>query len=127
MKYLLLLLCLLAGLTGCGEKKRVSEIMRLEGRMRILMHEPGRYTILAEMPNWEVKQYSFGRTCGLMVPVITYGLPAEQPVWVAYQVEQSGPHICNRLIEIHLHSVTEINGAGWDHGKQGKGQTTVVQ
>lgn len=126
MKYLLLLSCLLAGLTGCGEK-RVSEVMRLDGRMRILMHEPGRYTILAEMPNREVKQHSFGHTCGPMVPVITYGLPAEQPVWVEYQVEQRGPHICNRLIAIHLHSVTEINGAGWDHGKQGKGQTTVVQ
>lgn len=30
-------------------------------------------------------------------------------------------------LEIHLHSVKDINGAGWDLGKSGQGQTQVIE
>jgi hypothetical protein len=126
MRYLPLLLCFLAGLTGCGDcaKEQVPEVIRLEGQLRILMHEQGRYTIFEEMPNGLVRQHSFEICRDHKDPVITHGLPVKQPTWVEYQREQGG---CNRLIAIHLHSVSEINGAGWNHGKFGRGQTTVIE
>jgi len=30
-------------------------------------------------------------------------------------------------LEIHLHSVKNIEGTGWDHGKGGKGTTQVIE
>ena len=29
-------------------------------------------------------------------------------------------------LDIHIHNIQEINGAGWDHGKFGTGRTNII-
>lgn len=132
MKYLPWLLCLLVGLTGCcgvGEPDQVVETVRVKGKMRVMMHSTEHYTVFVELPDGKVAQHSFRESCLSANPEITHGLSPEQPMSIEYQVVKRAMHseTCDKLIAIHLHSVTEINGGGWDHGKQGKGQTNVIQ
>lgn len=108
-----------------------SEDMRLHGVSRVLMHEPGRYTILVEVPeNKKVNEYYFSRgsTCQKNFPEIFHDVPTDQAMWIQYRKWTNGrDQTCTELVAIHVHSGAEINGGGWNHGKFGRGQTTVVE
>lgn len=104
-----------------------SETKRLDGVTRVMMHEPWRYTFLME-DSGRITQRTIGQNpCG-NVPVLFQDVPTGHPMWVEYRTVRSGKtDVCDELITIHIHSVADINGAGWNHGKYGSGQTTVVE
>lgn len=105
-----------------------SEIKRLDGITRVLMHEPGRYTFLIEQDGGRVAQRTIGQMPCTNVPELFHDVPAGQPMWAEYHTRRSGKRdVCDALLTIHIHSVTDINGAGWNHGKFGSGQTTIVE
>jgi len=64
---------------------------------------------------------------------ITKDVPIEQSMWVSYEILHgsfSQPDPCLMKLEIHIHSVKsvkDIDGAGWNHGKFGNGETSVVE
>ncbi len=105
-----------------------TETKRMDGVSRVLMHEPSRYTFLMEKPDGTVAQYSFGQGCYGNIPETFHDVPVGQPMWIEYRTgNPDTDQAFDQLLSIHVHSVTDINGAGWNHGKFGRGQTTVVE
>jgi hypothetical protein len=54
-------------------------------------------------------------------------VPEGNSPWVYYEVtRQAGDEHYSRL-DIHVSSAAQIDGASWNHGKFGSGQTAVIQ
>jgi protein required for attachment to host cells len=58
-------------------------------------------------------------------PPITFiqDVPEGKSMW--FKGERGNHYYYN--MEFHIHSVQDINGANWNHGKQGRGQTHVIE
>jgi hypothetical protein len=54
-------------------------------------------------------------------------VPVGEPMYVKFTNEVVNYWEDRRYCEIHIHSENEINGAGWDHGKGGAGQISLVE
>lgn len=119
----LILTGLIFALTGCSGKPDTT----IHNVVRIMMHEPYRYTFL-------VKEGESTAIRALTVwitdrdserVVILADVPADGKMWVVLKDNNwSGGW---GSIEIHIHSEQDINGAGWNHGKGGSGNTEVVK
>ena len=113
---------------GC-EKEIVDPPKKIENVVRILMHEPNRYTFLYRTTLWQ----SLGeKTLSSYDISIFEDVLIDQSNWVQYSfIRQSSwdtPRLINCTeIQIHVHSAQDISGAGWDHGKSGRGSTTVIE
>ena len=61
-------------------------------------------------------------------PLIVDDVPAGRPMWALYH---AGDSSCvagaDDRYEIHVHSVRDVDGGGWNHGKGGNGQIEVVE
>lgn len=104
------------------------EVETLQGITRIMMHSPNKYTFFARrdsQPEQLMHIFTVQTTSGIS---IFDDVHPEEMCWIRFLRYDMGAnrHYLNKL-EIHLHSVKEINGAGWDHGKHGSGQTTVLE
>ncbi len=115
----------LALAAGCT---KYSDPYRVENVTRVLMHEPSRYTLLTALPDGRIEQHTYGGY-GLCYkpPDLYHDVPPDKPIWAELREANDGCTPCTYVASIHLHSVEEINGAGWNHGKFGNGQTTVVE
>ncbi len=114
-------------LQGCGDDPPVRPDERIDGVVRVFMHEPGRYTVLrrssaaSSIVEQQVPQLKYVADTAYVPDV-----PEDQPMWVS--VHYGGDHLSPIAhIVFHVHSVSDIGGAGWNHGKAGHGQTVVVQ
>lgn len=94
--------------------------------VRIFMHEKNHYTFYIQEPaKKEVQILSF-MTVYSSLPKIFTDVPAGELSWIRV----GAPFENSRYrwsLDIHIHSVSEINGGGWNHGKFGSGQTTVLE
>jgi len=48
-------------------------------------------------------------------------------MWVKYVMDRNWDLDCLQSLEIHVWSEADIEGGGWDHGKFGRGQTSVIK
>ncbi len=51
-------------------------------------------------------------------------LAADEPMWA--EVSDFIPGVGHR-INIHIHSVAHVSGGGWNRGKGGRGQTSIIE
>jgi hypothetical protein len=114
----------LLSLPGCWTQKDFS-VERYRNVERILMHEPNKYSFIFKYD--EAKEYSLVTVNVWGVPKIIPDVTNGEKCWV----EVGAPWVQNESfrisLTIHVHSAADINGAGWNHGKFGRGQTTVVE
>ena len=118
-------------LTGCTSgPKPPAEERKIENVVRVLMHQPKDYTIFSEPKNLDGPlDEERLRNCSKVH--IFLDVPADKPMFALVTldywdgIEEWKPYPAK--LELHLHSATDINGAGWNHGKHGSGTTTVVQ
>lgn len=119
--------------TGCGDPV-ASEPVRIDHVTRVLMHQPGDYTLLVTDPATKAVTLrtfydwctSTERGVGTTTQILA-DVPEGQALWAEQVTWQwSLGKTCNELKSIHLHSAQDIGGAGWNNGKFGSGQTTVV-
>lgn len=117
---------------GSGYHKASNEADRvvIHDVVRIFMHERGHYTFFCrEKGQSAIRIYTF--MCNVdkeSGEKIVEDVPPDRACWV--ETSNPDPEIGERFrrkLVIHLHSVREVNGAGWDHGKFGYGQTTVLE
>ena len=112
-----------------------AELTKVSGISRILMHEPGHYTFLVEHSSGKVGQLEIhtGNVAVTMlrdleldeptrIEILCRGrsckpLPKDFSTWRMYP----------STLTIHLSSTKDVDGAGWNHGKFGRGQTVVIQ
>src|SRR3989344_6882557 len=129
-------------LTGCSTNttEKVTPTT-VSGITRVFMHEPGYFTFLVEHNDSKKVGQLRVRTY-IDDTDIVYDLQENQPVSVEYSCgsHQNRLYQCKPIpqnfsnwtvwamkLKIHLHSIKEIDGAGWNHGKFGSGQTIVVR
>jgi len=114
---------------GCSESTKPYE-QKIENIERIFMHEPGRYSIFVRTPR--TNQCHFEKIAGYGggdVQVFLYtDVKHGNPMWITIKGENfpNGQKYYHTL-EFHVRDMESIQGGGWDHGKFGKGTTSVVQ
>lgn len=121
MKYFLLVLLLLC--VGCTEPVTTKRIDHIE---RILMHNSGSYTVFSKDPNTSKLREDFVKYCKVDL-IADLDKDKECYGTITYQPRNEWAETNYISAEFHIHSAKEINGAGWDHGKFGKGQTAEVE
>jgi hypothetical protein len=118
----LILLCLLL-LSGCNCKVAETE-QRIDNIVRIFMHSPKKYTFFQSLPGNKIDSmmYSVDK-----VDLIA-DVPTGEAMWAVYRLSRSVSGSSDNL-EIHIHSVSEINGGEWSSGGKNpiRGQTTVIE
>jgi len=140
-----LLLLIPLALAGCD---RADGIMaeRIDGVERILQNSSDEYTFFVGKETELVMHHAYIKPiengfdadcskidCAHQGVTFFQDVPADQKMWVLVRALQwnSRPrsadmHYCYGL-EFHIHSVQDINGGGWDHGKFGRGMTTPIE
>lgn len=115
----------------CVEFFEVSETkcepdQKIENITRVLMHEHRRWTLIVLPANSTELRMIYLKLVWGYAKVIN-DVPEGQPMWArVIWYKQWGESRIKRL-EIHIHSAKDINGAGWNHGKFGHGQTQVIE
>ena len=105
-----------------------TERVRISNVVGVLMHEPGSYTLEVQNPGSPVVVNTWVRTYYGEYAQIVTDAPNNEPMWAVLIIEHySAGRVFTRGLELHVHTVQDVNGAGWNHGKFGSGQTTRIQ
>ncbi len=112
---------------------------------RIMMHESGHFTFLVPKEGGKKAQleirasYTYDTANGV---TIVSDVPEGQQMRVEFTCKCGDKEVtCKDIpkdfnnwriggayrLTIHTHSVSDFDGGGWNHGKHGAGQTTVLQ
>lgn len=96
--------------------------------IRVFMHEPHHYSILSEK-NTELQEIEID--CYGDRPRIFKDILDNEPMYLTAKLfrAKNWMYPTDRYlnVEIHIHSEKDMNGAGWNHGKFGKGDTTILE
>ncbi len=65
--------------------------------------------------------------CSGLLPRLIVDLSQGSLMWVRYIKNFNFDFNCLQLLEIHISSEKDIEGGGWNHGKFGRGQTSVIK
>ncbi len=124
----LIVIPLLALLISCTGS--VIETTKHTNVVRVFWHELSSYSILVKNGN-ELKTIPLpSRQCAAINGLRGEGVrifadvPRDADMWVTVDIPSG--ETCFLALTIHVHSELDINGGGWNHGKHGSGQTTVI-
>ena len=126
---IILITAIYGGITQYQEFKSIKCSRYKMNVSQVMMHDDHHYTFFVERDNGMINKYTFRYSN----PKIFHDVPKRKPMFIEYKRCISPKKLNKRvydytkLISIHLHSATEINGGGWDHGKFGHGQTSVLR
>jgi len=97
---------------------------RVDGVVRVFMHDESNYTVMTEDPlSHKLQTEDYWR------PTIIADAPSDRPMWVDQQANPEMPCRVGRAV-IHVHSAKEVNGAGWErHMNKSvqRGTTEVIE
>lgn len=117
---LIILTIILTAIGGCCDaQEKNTDPVRLYFE-RIFMNESHRYTLLTDGIPQEIDVDT--RT----TIQFFYDVPENKPMYIIYIKDCQGGTPYYTTLYIHIHSVRDINGGGWNHGKFGHGKTTVI-
>ncbi|MBI4991666.1 MAG: hypothetical protein HZB99_00410 [Candidatus Harrisonbacteria bacterium] len=114
------------------EMKRISRISeeKVENIVRVLMHDRYNWTLITEKnDSKELKMEAYRCNDYSDCVHLFKDVSGEEKMWSHVVMRDNGINARWRVIslEIHLHSEKNVEGAGWDHGKTGKGMTQVIE
>lgn len=121
----LLVLTLFVVLTaaGCGTSAKPVE-RKYENIIAIAWHERNRFTLWLQNPGTTRTTRVYIDDFGDRVDVFT-DIPEGGKSWVRV-VSNSNYPTQIWYAEIHIHSLKDLMGADWNHGKFGRGKTTFI-
>ena len=110
---------------GCGSEKVSEE--RINNVERVFYHENRVYSVLVEKDKGIYKIMGLpAYFCSPDVQVLIIpDVDSEKKMWIS--VSFLGRNRCVGQMKIHIHSPKEVEGGGWNHGKLGRGQTSVLK
>jgi hypothetical protein len=124
MRYILaIIVCSVLLLSGCEKKYlRTDKYPKVE---RIFMHRTGDYSwmVLKGLKLESIHPDFNGVNKADVFPDVEPGAP----MWVEDEIWNNGCGVEVHQVRIHVHSAKEIEGAGWNAGKGGRGQTNVIE
>jgi hypothetical protein len=121
-----LIVGLLFGSAGCAEKIRGEHVTHVK---RIFMQDPKRFTLLVQdvhTRKMQIREMPFFEYCGLYATTFVPDVSVGDDLWVMVVEKRSGG-VSRCTAEMHIHSEGDLEGGGWNHGKRGHGQTTVLE
>ena len=141
MRYFLLLCAGLIFCYGCEDKREQEHYKvthRIKNVVRVFMHEPDVYTVYYQKPGSDKIEKEYINSLGTDKVAIIADVAPDEMMHVEFACEHLVPcenrKGCNKKLcvnmkkaKIHIHSVDDINGAGWNHGRHGRGQTVVIE
>jgi len=121
----LLLAAALFVITGCnppnieGGRKILSDtnqVVQIDNVVRVFMHKPEEFTILSQPT--DSKRLVINHLNIIQKAEIFVDVPAGNAMWAKCQHNMDSNFLIS--LEIHIHGVEDINGAGWEtkNGKQ---------
>lgn len=108
---------------GCDFGKPLPN-KKIDGVVRVLMHEPRRFTLLIkEGTRSKLTMREFSGDIEILCDV-----PVSSNMWAeaSYVRGLGSEELLSHLI-IHVHSQEDVNAGGWNHGKDGSGQTQIIE
>ena len=100
------------------------EMHRVEDIVRIFMHRPNDYTFIYGKAGEEYKLTGMTASSYDMVTFVP-DVPKDTPLWaITIGCEQG---VFTRSVEIHIRQPIDVEGGGWNLGKNGSGMTIPVQ
>lgn len=90
-------------------------------------HEKGRYSFGVNMPDGQYLTVEHGY-CGELN--VFKDVPDDEPMYYVNKYwihSMTGCDYKRSVNEIHIHKSYKMHGAGWDHGKFGRGMTNHVE
>lgn len=129
MKRLIFLLTpIIGGLAGLsflissGMEKIITN-ETIENVQAVFYHENRHYTLMVQTGS-EIKPVSIYY---IEDAKIFADVPKNEKMWAHVQgLGNKMNGITSRKIKVHIHSIENINGAGWNHGKFGSGMTVRI-
>lgn len=91
-----------------------SKIARIQ---RVFMHSPVNFSFMVEAE--EGKRSILLRLRDDVWPEFIWDVPRGEAAYAICKLNEN-------KIELHLYAKEQVEGAGWDHGKQGHGRTIVL-
>ena len=98
---------------------------------KVVMHTRGCYTVFHLKDNRQYTEHTFSNAR------LIQDVPPGEPMYVNYKrkwvtgwrtgKEYDMGRVYDDPATIHIHDINELGGAGWDHGKAGRGHTTVIE
>lgn len=120
------------GFTGY-EPNAHRTVERIDHVVAVVLHEPGRYSVITENPTTKLEG-SWGETTSSTHVELYADIPTDEYGWAEYRTRSYRPwlrresyHIPNapETLIVHYHGVSDLRGGGWNHGKFGSGQTRI--
>lgn len=126
MKNVIVWLCLLFAFGSCVHNYKLIETDRRFDVIAVYYHEQNRYSV-AFMKNGEYETTSlYGYDSVKVLPDV----PPLDSMYVETHSICDNYRLCGHdgsWTRIHIHKPSEINTAGWNHGKFGNGTTTILE
>lgn len=115
---------IVASINGCEPESEtehvVLNVVKIENVVRVFMHKEDDYTLVIQEDNSSIIR--FERLYHMNTKIYA-DVPSNEKMWATYTITNHG----SGKGELHIHSVKEINGAGWNNGKFGSGTTEVIK
>lgn len=127
VNYIVVIVLLMA---GCGTGTVSDE--RIDSIARVFWHEYDRYSVLVEKGDGVYITLNFPRNkCNTNRPaLIIADVPSDKKMWVSAKIRrgsQTNADPCFEELDFHIHSLNDVSGGSWNHGKFGTGQTSVIK
>ncbi len=122
--FALFVLVIYAGifLAGCSSRQDPDEMVT--GVVRVFMHSPMQYSVM--ITNFQDDREVRLRTFDYCPVKFFADVPRDELMWVLVR-KASNTSSYPYSLEFHIHSPKDVEGAGWNHGKGGQGQTIVIE
>jgi len=110
-------------------------VERVDGVVRVLMHQPDEYTIMIKSANSSEIAMKHIIVTKTNATKFLADVSAGEDAWVKLTKDQlfnkSSLYYYARSIEFHIHSVKEVDGGGWEkrEGRRSthQGQTNIIE
>ena len=125
MLTVLVSLIFLVPFLGCDQpsQPRSPEEMSVTDIVRVFMHTETYYSALRDVGTPVLEKWRFSTGHADLIRIMTNAKPNES-MWIYYK---KNSHYTYQTVDIHIHTPSEIEGGGWNHGKHGSGQTNVIE
>lgn len=126
LQYLLFLIPFIC--IACGKEEPQKSTKVMIDVVRVMYHENKEFTFFVAGDKNELHYININFGYGDN-PKIIRDVPKDKNMWVIYERTPPTFSASEKYdnVEIHIHSVDDINGAGWNHGKFGSGSTSVIE
>lgn len=113
---------------GCGEEvvhhTEIDHTNKYVGVRKVLVHQVGQYSVFVPGEKGGYVQKELARCKATFFEDV----PQEEDMYAEETYYSSTDYrLRETYCTFHVHSLKEIGGGGWHHGKFGRGQTNVIE